>query len=493
MIPICQVMTRGGQELLVTQTVSEANGIFQASGLTSLPVVDRNRKLVGILFKDCLEAPPQTSLGKLVSRLVPAVNKNFPADKALELDFQILPVVNSKKQLVGIVERQKLEELFHNCKQVKTNFSTGSKKNVQSGQNLATAPTNPEEEDLPNKTLLQKVGSQDYPSQGDEYARTRTMLLHKAGIIAYSPKMMELIDLSLRAAQVDSTVSISGESGVGKDLLANLIHDQSSRSLGPFVEINCGAIPVNLLESELFGYESGAFTGASRQGKLGMFELANGGTLFLDEIGELPLSLQVKLLRALQEQEFVRVGGVKVRKVDVRFITATNRNLEKMVEEGRFREDLYFRLNVVPLRIPPLRERKEDILPLVHHFQVRITQKFKVEKNFAPEVMRAFIEYQWPGNVRELENIVERLFVITPGQDIRGSDLPEKFLRVAPKNCIRVTGLMPLREAVDEVQRLLIEEALTTFGGNTYQAAQALQVDPSTIVRKLAKLRERKK
>ncbi|HWI54196.1 MAG TPA: sigma 54-interacting transcriptional regulator, partial [Desulfobacteria bacterium] len=314
-----------------------------------------------------------------------------------------------------------------------------------------------------------------------------TLLLHRSGMVTYSPKMLDLVELSIRVAQVDSTVLICGESGVGKELLAKLIHGQSARATGPFVKINCGAIPENLLESELFGYESGAFTGANRQGKLGMFELAHGGTLFLDEIGELPLGLQVKLLRAIQEQEFVRIGGVKARRVDIRFIAATNRDLEGMVETGNFREDLYFRLNVIPLTVPPLRERREDILPLIHHLQIKFTEKFKVERNFSPEVLRIFLNYSWPGNVRELENIVERLFVISPGPVVTPIQLPPRLVSGDLKGRIKVSGVMPLHEAIDELQRTLIEQAIARFG-NTQKAAQALRIDNNTLIKKLGEL-----
>ncbi len=418
-----------------------------------------------------------------MSRLAPAVSKNFPARKALALNFPLLPVVNSKKQLLGVVIREDLERVLRQqTSQREVQPDAAGKAENQSD---AAAPT--------NKAADFLAAEPDKPSEdADEQARERTLLLRRAGLITYSQKMMGLIDLILRVSRVDSTVLISGESGVGKELLAKLIHDQSSRSLGPFVKINCGAIPENLLESELFGYEGGAFTGASRQGKLGMFELAHGGTLFLDEIGELPLGLQVKLLRAIQEQEFVRVGGVKAKKVDVRFIAATNRELEKMVESGKFREDLYFRLNVIPLLVPPLRERKEDILPLIHHFQAKFTQKFKVSKTFAPEALRLFLNYPWPGNVRELENIVERLFVVSPGEIIYCRHVPEKLLPGVQRQCVKVTGVMPLKEAVDELQRLLIEEALAMYG-NTYKAAEALGVEQSTITRKLAKLKEKRK
>src|SRR6201984_2307763 len=234
-------------------------------------------------------------------------------------------------------------------------------------------------------------------------------------IVARSAKMQEVLALVERVAATPSTVLIGGESGVGKDLIARLIHQRSSRSSGPFLKINSTAIPENLLESELFGYEKGAFTGATTT-KPGKFELADKGTLFLDEIGDIPLTIQVKLLRVLQEREFERLGGTRTIKVDVRLIAATNRDLRDALEQGTFREDLYYRLNVVPIDIPPLREHKEDIPDLANLFLSRLAQKSqnKIE-GIRPEAMRKLTEFHWPGNVRELENIVERACALTAG------------------------------------------------------------------------------
>ncbi len=393
-----------------------------------------------------------------MSRQVPAVDKNFPAAKALALDFALLPVVNAKKQVLGIVLRSELIKLLG-----------GPLPSTE--KNMEVLPSQTDSSDIPELRLAQE----------------RAILLRKAGLIAYAPKMLRLVDLCLRVAPADSTVLITGESGVGKELFANLIHAQSNRALGPLVKINCGAIPENLLESELFGYEAGAFTGANRQGKLGMFELAHGGTLLLDEVGELPLHLQVKLLRAIQTQEIVRVGGVKTKKVDIRVVAATNRDLAQMVSTGAFRQDLYFRLNVVPLEVPPLRERREDILPLLHHMQIKFTHKLKMEKRFAPEVLKALHNYTWPGNVRELENIVEQLFVLTPGYEVTAADLPPKLCRERGGS-VKVSGIMPLRQAVQAVEEQLLTEALSVCGG-TYQAAAALGIDQSTFVRKLTKFK----
>ncbi|GBF35258.1 zinc sigma-54-dependent two-component system response regulator [Desulfocucumis palustris] len=322
-----------------------------------------------------------------------------------------------------------------------------------------------------------------------ELSQLRQKHFKQTGLVFSSPKMQELLKTALRLSQVDSTVLLLGESGVGKEVIATTIHSQSHRKEGPFIAVNCGAIPADLLESELFGYEKGAFTGANREGKSGMFELANGGTLFLDEIGDLPKDFQVKLLRAIQEREIMRVGGNKPRPINVRIIAATNHDLENLVREGKFREDLYFRLNVVPLDIPPLRERKEDIIPLIYSFKNKFSKAYEINKDIAPEVYDILLQYQWPGNVRELENVIERLMVTTNGDTIGVNDIPPHLINYTPDNHpeIKVQGIIPLKEAVNTVERQLISNALKQFG-STYKAARVLQVDQSTIVRKANKL-----
>ena len=247
----------------------------------------------------------------------------------------------------------------------------------------------------------------------------------RAGIIGHSEAISHVLDLALRVAGVDTTVLLLGESGVGKEKIAHIIHQHSLRKdKGSFVELNCGAIPKELLESELFGYEGGAFTGAKKEGKLGYFELANHGTLFLDEIADLPMELQVKLLRVLQEQELVRLGGQKSIKIDVRIIAATNRDLEAMVAEGHFRKDLYYRLHVVPISIPPLRQRPEDIAPLLIHYLSQYNNRYNMKKQFSQATIEVLEKYDWPGNVRELVNLVERLVVISPGDSLTVEMLP---------------------------------------------------------------------
>lgn len=311
----------------------------------------------------------------------------------------------------------------------------------------------------------------------------------KDKVIAKSPGMVEIFNLAVRAAQTDATVLILGESGVGKEVLAGVIHNASFRaSTGSLVQINCGAIPENLLESELFGYEPGAFTGASREGKPGMFEIADRGTLLLDEIGDLPINLQVKLLRVLQEQEIYRIGGTKPIKLDVRIIAATNRNIWEQVQEGVFREDLYYRLNVLPIEVPPLRDRKEDILPLALYFIQLYNEKYGVEKRLDSEALPVLESYGWPGNVRELQNVLERLLVITDGEIIEAVQVQKQLAKFGNRfhSPITVNELVPLQEAKELLEKKLISMAFENYP-SVRKAAEALGLDHSNILRKAAK------
>ena len=323
----------------------------------------------------------------------------------------------------------------------------------------------------------------------DELTQLRTRLLSQDGIILTSPKMQDLLAMALRLAQVDSTVLITGESGVGKEVIAKTIHKHSKRHKESFVVVNCGAIPENLLESELFGYERGAFTGANREGKVGLIEMANNGTLFLDEISELPLQFQVKLLRVIQVKEIMPVGGKKPRIINVRILAATNRILEELVQKGLFREDLFFRLNVIPLYVWPLRERRQEIIPMVYAFRDRFCKAYNIKKDFAPEVFEVFLEYNWPGNVRELENLVERLIVTSPGVLVSLPDLPDYlFEHNDSLPGVLVKGVLPIQTALLELEKQLIKNALQEFG-STYKAAKALKIDQSTLIRKMNRLK----
>lgn len=320
-----------------------------------------------------------------------------------------------------------------------------------------------------------------------EIHQLRNVLNAKKEIIYQSKEMDAVYQLAKKIANVDSTILITGETGVGKGMIARFIHQNSLRKDKSMVEINCGAIPEHLIESELFGYAPGAFTGANKQGKKGVIEQANHGTLFLDEVSELTPAVQVKLLHFLQDQTFRRVGGTETVKVDIRIIAATNKDLYQLVKAGMFREDLYYRLNVIPITIPPLRHRPADIHILADWFLSFFNCKYQTSKEMAHEVYTKLLHYQWPGNVRELENLIERLVVTTDSRIITIGHLPPYILETNPLNpAVIVKGILPLKRAVSEVERQLIINSYNTFK-NTYKCAEVLQVNQSTVVRKLKK------
>ncbi|ATY84103.1 Fis family transcriptional regulator [Kyrpidia spormannii] len=369
------------------------------------------------------------------------------------------------------------------------------------------------------------TSSRSWPSVAVQGVGQGVEIPRDSGLVAENPAMKSVMDLIRRVAPTDATILLLGETGVGKNRLARFIHDLSSRRANPFVEINCANVPESLFESELFGYESGAFTGARKEGKVGKVELAHGGTLFLNEVGELPLHVQGKILDLLQERTVSRVGGVHTRKVDIRIVAATNKDLRQLVKEGRFRDDLYFRLNVVPLTIPPLRERGEDICTLaetlVHHF----CDKYQLpRKAIHPDVMACFLHYAWPGNVRELENVIERLCIIVeddillpehlpeelwssggtergekdgylgtkgtpdnggpPPKTVFGSSLPGKAAFQSHSSPDILSQGWGIRQVLEEVERELYARALQQYG-STYAIAKHLRVSQPTVVRKL--------
>ena len=306
-------------------------------------------------------------------------------------------------------------------------------------------------------------------------------------IIGRSTRMAEVFDAAEKVAPTRSTVLLGGESGTGKGLLARAIHHHSPRSDGPFVKINCSALPENLMESELFGYEKGAFTGAS-QSHAGKFEQADKGTVFLDEIGDVPLPIQVKLLRVLQEREFERLGGKKTIHVDVRIIAATNQDLRAALEQGTFREDLYYRLNVVPINLPPLRERKEDIPHLVDHF----LKKFAADtggaaRSISPKALEKITAYHWPGNVRELENIIERSMVLSRNDVIQGADiqLDARAVSTSATDCV---PFLPDGMTMEQYEQELIREALRRTDDNKSQAARLLGLTRNALRYRLSQM-----
>ena len=334
-------------------------------------------------------------------------------------------------------------------------------------------------------------------------------------IIGNSQEIRDVFGVVEKAATSESTVMIFGESGTGKELIARALHQNSRRERKPFIAVNCGAIPHELLESELFGYEKGAFTGASHT-RIGRLELANEGTVFLDEIGDMPAMLQVKLLRVLAEQEIDRLGGSKPVKVNIRFITATHRNLEDEIKEGRFREDLYYRLNIIPIVIPPLRDRQSDIPLLVQHFLKKCNENQDQQaKVISDETIQILTNYSWPGNIRELGNFIERMVVLSVGNNITPRDLPEKVLGEVPRESLPPMekpgcelsptemlqnglkqsffiglpeGGINLKNAVEEFERGLIIEALEKTNWVKNKAAGLLELNRTTLVEKIKKM-----
>ncbi len=326
-----------------------------------------------------------------------------------------------------------------------------------------------------------------------ERVETGQQQLHEAllgqggveGYIVHDKKMLDIYAAALRMAQVPATVLVLGETGTGKDHIAKFIHNASGRREENFVHVNCSAIPENLFESELFGYEPGSFTGASRQGKMGLIEFAHRGTLYLDEVADLPLVMQTKLLAVLQDKRLTRIGGVKARSVDVRVIASTNRNLPEMVAGKRFREDLFYRLNVLEVDLPTLRERRDDIIPLVHFFVERFNERYKVNKKFSQHALSCFLHYDWPGNVRELEHLVERLVIMSPDNFIGEDLLPERFrsMEARPPS---LEGGRKLKDVLELVEKKVLKDAIAS-SSSLREASEKLGVELSTLVRKKQK------
>ncbi|MGH1141906.1 sigma 54-interacting transcriptional regulator [Bacillus pseudomycoides] len=342
------------------------------------------------------------------------------------------------------------------------------------------------------KTELHEIKkiSEQYKKELDSF-KNKDRFLKK--LIYCSPKMEQIITQAKKIADFSSNVLISGESGVGKEVIAQAIHQLGNRSSKPFLKLNCGAIPETLLESELFGYTKGAFTGADKNGKEGYFKRADQGILFLDEIGEMPLHLQVKLLRVLQEQEVIPIGSTIPTKINVQIISATNKRLEKMVEAGTFREDLFYRLNVIPLQVPPLRERMEDVPLLAFHFLQELNEKYNKNYHLTPDALNLLEFYSWPGNVRELQNMIERL-VVSADDSVIDAEFVSKFLNPGydfKKSKPVITRVLPLQEALHSVEEQLILLAMKQYKTTT-KAAKALGISQSSVSRKYQKIMNEK-
>ncbi|MFY0216555.1 sigma-54 interaction domain-containing protein [Bacillus cereus] len=329
--------------------------------------------------------------------------------------------------------------------------------------------------------LRQKVEEMD--NQLKTYKKELRETYEHEGLIFKSLAMQKIVDTIKKVSVVDSTILVLGETGVGKSRLVRHLHEVSHRKNESFYEINCAALPTNLIESELFGYSGGSFTGANREGKKGLLESAHKGTLFLDEIGEMPIEIQAKLLQVLQEKTFRPIGGRELKKVDVRIVAATNRDLSMMVKQGTFRKDLYYRLNVIPIAIPPLRERTEDILPLIYHYLQHFNKKYGRDVKLAPSTLQMFVGYPWEGNNREIENVIERI-VITVDDVVTVEDLPLSMQEAA----VEQSG-QSLYKMLEEVERNIILKAYKTYG-SSYKVAEFLQISQSAATRKIKKFIE---
>ena len=339
--------------------------------------------------------------------------------------------------------------------------------------------------DLTEMIILKKQ-LEEMEEELNQYKRELREQMSIEGIISISESMKAVLHMVRKTAAIDSSVLLLGETGVGKSIIAKAIHQLSRRSKEPFYVINCAALPESLIEIELFGYEGGMFTGAERGGKKGLFEIAKGGTLFLDEIGELPIHVQAKLLHVLQEKQLRPIGGTEQLDIDVRIITATNRNLKEMVQKALFREDLYYRLNIFPITIPPLRERTEDIIPLAHHFLHQHNTAYSKEVRLSPKVMEVFLSYKWEGNVREMQNLIERLVVMADHPVIQMVDLPEHIYTSSSSK-----SKTTLKEILAEVEKSIVLELYETEQ-SSYKVAEKLGISQTAATRKIRKYVKRK-
>jgi len=381
-----------------------------------------------------------------------------------------------------VIENRKKSTIVHNSKSGKQFLSTGTPLFDKDGNISKVITTTHDLTAILD--LYQDLSDGSYGKSSGKSTKYKT---RKGSLIANSAAMKRLIQMIDKLANIDMTVLITGESGVGKGMVARLIHEHGIRKNAPFIKVNCGAIPNNVIEAELFGYEAGVFSGARRDGKKGFFESAEGGTIFLDEISEMPLNLQVKLLQVIQEKEIRRIGATKTRPIDVRVISATDKDLYDLVSHGFFRDDLYYRLNVVPLNVPPLRERPEDLVPLMRDLLKIANRKANAKKIMDSSAIYSLMKYTWPGNVRELQNIIERMVITTNGNVILKDNIPSYILDAIneTKNPM-LSSEKNLKEVLESTEKQYILQALRK-NKTTRELSKVLGISQASVVRKLNK------
>jgi len=419
---------------------------------------------------DALGVPRSQLIGKTQKQLV---------DEGYIRGSVVYAAIKERKEAVGIVYAGSgTHEVITRCRPIfddsgDLQFVVGTSSNIEELNTLRVAL---EKERRKSKKYLREI------------EHLRRVLILNGDFIFDSPEMKTLLDDLLKVAAFDYAILITGESGVGKEVIAKTIHLNSSRKSGPFIPVCIPVIPANLLESELFGYEGGTFTGSFREGKMGLLEGAQGGTLFLDEVGDIPAEIQVKILRAIETNEIRKVGSTKTIRLDVRIIAATNRPLDQMMRKGSFREDLYYRLNVVPIHVKPLRERQEDIVPLCDHFLQQINGKYHLHKAISEEALEIMKQYRWPGNVRELKHVVERLSVLSNGDLIIPEDVKKVFTGAAVETVDdqSIVARPPISE-FEAFERTKILDALKQTNGNKKKAAEIMGMTRTKFYRRLAK------
>jgi len=461
---------RAGESALLQSAQTWLNAVFESS-FDGITITDRDGKI--LRYNKAAERVNGTAGDELIGRNLRELIAEGRVDKVLTFD-----VVRTKRT-VSIIQRNQVGRRL---------LCTGSPV-FDAGGEVAFVVTI--ERDLEELDTL-RAELQEMHALARRYAAILPEAERKdveaAGIVVRSPAMQRAVDVALRAAAADSTVLLLGESGVGKGVIAKLVHGHSRRSQGPFLRIDCAGIPESLIESELFGYEKGAFTGAKTEGKPGLLELAAAGTVFLDEVAELPLSSQAKLLRFLEEREVVRVGGTVPKPVDARIVAATNKDLETAVAAGTFRADLFYRLNTIPIRIPPLRERREDTVPLLGHFLQVFNERYHRQTTLSPASVDVLCRYGFPGNVRELAHLVERLVVLSDEDCIEPHALPASItgLRAQADFFLGLHEGLSLKDLVERFEAHVIEQAVKKYGSQR-RAGEQLRIDHTTIGRKLKK------